>query len=66
MTLQENFFRHLSKDYSVLMVSAIKMTWKKETTDLADTILRIIRYTEINKGNMKNMVNNINALAMGA
>ena len=40
--------------------------WKEETTDLADTILRIIRHAEINKGNEKDTANNINVLAVGA
>ena len=48
MTLQGNLLRHLGKDYSAL-VSAIKMTWNEETTNLADTILRIIRHAEIKK-----------------
>ena len=65
MTLQGNLLRHLGKDYSAL-VSAIETTWKEETTDLADTILRIIRHAEINKGNEKDTANNVNAFAMGA
>lgn len=65
ITLQGNLLRHLGKDYSAL-VSAIETTWKEETTDLADTILRIIRHAEINKGNEKDTADNVNALAVGA
>ena len=65
MTLQGNLFRHLGKDYSAL-VSAIETTWKEETTDLADTILRIIRHAEINKENEKDTADNVNALAVSA
>ena len=64
MTLQGNLFRHLGKDYSAL-VSAIETTWKEETTDLVDTILKIIRHAEINKRNKKNTANNVNTLAVG-
>ena len=65
MTLQRNLLTHLGKDYSAL-VSAIETTWKEETTELADTILRIIRHAEINKGNEKDTADNVNALAVGA
>lgn len=64
MTLQGNFFRHLSKDYFALVL-IIKTKWKKETIDLADTILRIICHAEINKRNKKDIANNINTLAVG-
>ena len=36
------------------------------TIDLVDTILKIIRHTEINKRNKKNTADNINALVVGA
>ena len=52
MTLQGSLLRHLGRDYAAL-VSAIETNWKDETTDLADTILRVIRHAEINKGNNK-------------
>lgn len=64
ITLQGNLLRHLGKDYSAL-VSAIETSWTEETTDLGDTILRVIRHTEINKGNGKDTANNVNALAVG-
>lgn len=50
MILQGSLLRHLGKDYSAL-VSAIEIAWKDETTDLADTILQVIKHAEINKGN---------------
>ena len=53
MTLQRSLLCHLGRDYAAL-VSAIETNWKDETTDLADTILRVIRHAEINKGNDKN------------
>lgn len=37
---------------------------KKETTDLADTILRIICHAEINKKNKKNIANNLNVFTI--
>ena len=52
MTLQGSLLRHLGRDYAAL-VSAIETNWKDETTDLANTILRVIRHAEINKGNDK-------------
>lgn len=64
ITLQGNLLRHLGKDYSAL-VSAIETSWTEETTDLGDTILRVIRHAEINKGNEKDTANNVNALAVG-
>ena len=64
ITLQGCLLRHLGKDYSAL-VSAIETAWKEETTDLADTILRVIRHAEINKGNDKDSAENVNALAVG-
>lgn len=64
MTLQGSLFRHLGKDYSAL-VSDIETTWKEETTDLQDIILRVIRHAEINKGNNQDMAANIsNPLAV--
>lgn len=65
ITLQRSLFRHLSKNYSIL-VSAIETMWEKESTNLANTILRIIWYVEINKRNEKDTANNVNAFAMGA
>ncbi len=52
MTLQGSLLRHLGRDYAAL-VSVIETNWKEETTDLVDTILRVIRHAEINKGNDK-------------
>ena len=40
--------RNLGPEYSGL-VSSIQSEWKEETTNLADTILRIVRYEEILK-----------------
>ena len=65
MTFQGNLIRHLGKDYSALVL-VIETTCKEETTDLADTILRIIRHSEINKRNEKNTADNVNALVVGA
>ena len=66
MALQGSLLRHLGKDYSAL-VSAIETTWKEETTDLQDTILRIIRHAEINKGNDQDTTENTtNAMAVNA
>lgn len=65
MTFQGNLLEHLGKDYSIL-VSAIETTWKEKTIDLTNTILKIIRYAEINKRNKKDTANNINTLAIGA
>lgn len=49
MTLQRKLLHHLGKDYSAL-VSAIETRWKEDTTNHSDTVLRIIRQAEINKG----------------
>lgn len=57
MTLQGSLLRYLGKGYSAL-VSAIETTWTEETTDLSDTILRIIRHAEINKENEEDMAEN--------
>lgn len=69
MTLQGSLLRHLGKDYSAL-VSAIETTWTDETTDLQDTILRVIRHAEINKDNNQDIADNAslstNALAVNA
>ena len=66
MALQGSLLRHLGKDYSAL-VSAIETTWKEETTDLQDTILRIMRHAEINKGNDQDTTENTtNAMAVNA
>ena len=64
MTLQGNFFRHLGKDYAAL-VSAIETKWKKETTNLSDTILRVIRHAEINKGNAQDLAKITKVLSIG-
>ena len=66
MALQGSLLQHLEKDYSAL-ISAIETTWKEETTDLQDTILRIIRHAEINKGNNQDTTENTtNAMAVNA
>lgn len=65
ITLQENLFKHLGKDYFALVL-AIETTWKEKTTDLVDIILKIIRHTEINKKNKKDMADKRNAFAVGA
>lgn len=69
MTLQGSLLRHLGKDYSAL-VSAIETTWTDETTNLQDTILRVIRHAEINKDNDQDIAGNANsstnALAVNA
>lgn len=52
MTLEGSLLCHLERDYAAF-VSAIETNWKDKTTDLADTILRVIRHAEINKGNNK-------------
>lgn len=62
MMLQGNLLRHLGKDYSAL-VSAIETECKEETTNLSDTILRIIRHAEINKGNAQDVAGNTKVLA---
>lgn len=50
MTLQGSLFRHLGKDYLILVL-AIETIWKDKTINLQDTIFSIIWHTEINKGN---------------
>ena len=50
MTLQGNLLRHLSKDYSALIL-AIETKWKEKPTSLSDTILKVICHAKINKGN---------------
>ncbi len=67
LTLQGNLLRHLGKDYSAL-VTTIETEWKEETTSLSDTVLRVVRHAEINKGNERDMVSSasVNALAVGA
>lgn len=50
MTLQGSLFQHLGKDYLALVL-VIKTVWMEETTDLADTILRVIKHAEMNKRN---------------
>lgn len=46
LLLQANMVRNLGPEYSGL-VSSIQSEWKEETADLADTILKIVRYKEI-------------------
>lgn len=48
--LQGSFLRHLGQNYSAL-VSAIKTEWTEDTTNLSDTILRVICHAEIQKRN---------------
>lgn len=48
MALQGSLLRHLGRDYSAL-APAIETVWRDETTDLGDTILRVIRHAEITK-----------------
>lgn len=62
MTLERRLLQHLGKNYSVL-VSAIKTMWIEKITNLSNTIFRIIRYTEINKGNKEDMAENTKVLA---
>ena len=62
MTLQGNLLGHLGKNHSALD-SAIETEWKKETTNFSDTILRVIRHAEINKGNAKDVAGNTKTLA---
>ena len=57
MAIQGGLLRHLGKGYSAL-VSAIETTCTNKTTDLSHTILRIIRHTEINKGNKEDSTEN--------
>lgn len=61
MILQESFFQYFGKGYLAL-VSAIKTTQTKETTDLFNIILHIIWYAKINKRNKENMVENANKI----
>ncbi len=67
LTLQRNLFRYLGKDYLAL-VTTIKTKWKEKTISLFDTVLRVDRYAEINKGNERDMANNasFNAFTIGA
>ncbi len=62
MTLQGNLLRHLGKDYLALVL-AIKGEWKEETTNLSDTILRVIRRAEIDKENAQDVARNTKILA---
>lgn len=48
LLLQANMVRNLGPEYSGL-VSSIQIEWKEETTNLSDTILRIVRYEKILK-----------------
>lgn len=53
MILQESLTRQLKREY-VALVLAIETNWKDMTVDLANTMLQVIKHTEINKGNNKN------------
>ena len=64
ITLQGSLLRHLGKDYSAL-ISAIETEWKEETTNLSDTILRVIRHAEINKGNAQDLAESTKILSTG-
>lgn len=46
--IQANMLRNLGSEYSAL-VSAIQTKWKEGNTNLADTILRVIRYEKFIK-----------------
>lgn len=65
MALQGSLLRHLGRDYSAL-VSAIETVWRDETTDLGDTILRVIRHAEITKGNEEDNADHTNAKVLAA
>lgn len=64
MTFQGSLLQHLGKDYSAL-VSAIETEWKEETTNLSDTILRVIRHAKINKGNVQDLAKSTKVLSTG-
>ena len=64
ITLQGSLLQHLGKGYSAL-VSAIETEWKEETTNLSDTILRVIRHAEINKGNAQDLAESTKVLSTG-
>lgn len=49
MTLQGSLLRHLGQNYSAL-VSAIETGWKEDTTNLSDTILRVIQWQRSKRG----------------
>ena len=55
MLLQGTMLMNIGEEYSSL-VSAIETAWTDKTTNLSDTILRIIRHSEIMKGNAKDRV----------
>lgn len=65
LTLQGNFLKHLGKDYLAL-VTSIKTKQNKKTISLTDTVLKVVKYIEINKENKKNKASSIfvNALAI--
>lgn len=50
MTLQGSLLRHLGPNYSAL-VSAIETGWTEDMTNLSNTILRVTRHAEVQKGN---------------
>ncbi len=67
LILQGNLLKHLGKDYLAL-VTTIKTEWKEETTNLSDTVLKVVKHAEINKKNVRNTASSasVNALAMEA
>lgn len=66
LTLQGNFFKHLSKKYLALVIT-IETEWREEITSLSDTVFRVIIYMEINIGNERDMVSStLITLVMGA
>lgn len=65
MTLQGSLLRHLGREYSAL-ISAIETVWRDETTNLGDTILRVVRHAEITKGNEEDNADYTNAKVLAA
>lgn len=55
MYFQATMLINIGTEYSAL-VSAIQTDWKDETTNLAETVLQIIRHFEFIEGNKKNKV----------
>lgn len=48
------------------LMLAIETAWTEDTTDLADTILKVIRQAEINKENDKSTTESVNTFAVGS
>lgn len=65
MTLQESLLQHLGREYLAL-VSAIETVWRDETTDLGNTIFRVVRHAEITKGNEEDNTDYTNAKVLAA